>query len=232
VKYRPRSLLLLAAKHILIGLSLPVQIFWLYGHPLSEWDLVLQKLTVLNWAVILTCMTSAVLIFRTTTWALLSVPIAMITVGLNNYYVALYATDFAPLTCLLATFGFWFGQFPLITPRNWSIMTERNKQWWRTATRRKISLPISLGTEAQWAFEAKTFDVSETGVFVAMESDHLLDDFGLGPQKEIRLKIENAKGEPVFCKGQIVRRSPANGNYPAGVGIRFTEKPSRLSLAH
>lgn len=225
MKSRPITLVLLAAFNLAVALAMPLQIMILYGHPPSEWVDIANKLTPFNWLVIMVAAANASIIFKVSRIALYLTPVVFAIVALNNYFVSLYATDYSPLLAGLVVAGFAFMHWPLAMTRNLALLNDRKLHWWRTAPRRQVSLPVSLGDSRHWAFHASTFDVSESGTFVALDEAALQMHTELNHQKDFRVRLSLGGQSYLTCNAKIVRRSSENGHYPAGLGIQFESMP-------
>lgn len=83
-------------------------------------------------------------------------------------------------------------------------------------------MPITIHYEDE-SYKCTTFDISRTGMFI--KTDDLYRVFKIENNKEIELLLKIGKN-PIKIKAQVVRKSIAKGNYPAGVGIHFIKRPN------
>lgn len=222
---RPVTLILLAAFNAAVALAMPIQIMILYGHPLSEWVDIGNKLTPFNWLVILAATINASMIFKVSRLTLYLTPAVFAIVALNNFFVSLYAMDYSPLVAGLGVAVFAFMHWPLVTQTNLGLLNDRKLHWWRTAPRRQVSLPVSLGDARHWAYHANTYDVSESGVFVALDDKALELPSELSHQKDFRVRLSLGNQSYLTCDAKIVRQAHSHGRHPAGVGIQFGNMP-------
>ena len=107
MKRRPSILVVLAAVLVAIAVSMPLQIMKIYGHGFDELPAILLKLTYLNWLTIGAQLVTACLVLEASERLRYAVPVAIILVAVNNFFVGFHATDFSPWTATLATFAAW-----------------------------------------------------------------------------------------------------------------------------
>lgn len=219
MRQRPKILWIVSAGLIVTGLSLPLQAFVLYEHGLSEVISALDKLTLFNWLVVAGCFISATLVFRASSLSQFAVPALISLVAVNNYIVGHYATDFSPLAANLATVGFLFLNLPLAHPRVVEAIRRPERRWWLMAARHQVAVPILLDSRSV-SLKAETFDVSSSGAFIAWPNmDSLKGNLPL------RVCLNLGGYRQLKCYARVVRRSPAKGHYPAGIGIQFEGLP-------
>jgi hypothetical protein len=215
MRERPLPLTIVAIAYVLAALSMPVQVMFLYDHDLSEFEAALEKLTVMNWAVIAMLMMSAVLLWRGAPAAKLSLPLTILLVAVNNFFVGYYATDFSPIDTAMASAGFLLLHLPLLHPKVRALVKSPEKRWWLRAERKVKGLPVVIDGSRLRAIRAETFDISETGVFILYNRE-------MGVGDVITLKLKFGTFHQFRCQGRVVRRSDASGNHPSGVGVQFT----------
>lgn len=97
-------------------------------------------------------------------------------------------------------------------------------RWWLTPARKKIRLHLSLRLfNGSQEVTARTFDVSEGGAFVPLNStefkDSLLRHLEANTRCLIRLSLGQFKH--LDCTAKIVRRTEERGEYPSGFGLQF-----------
>jgi hypothetical protein len=213
---RPPLLTYLAFAFLLVALSLPAQIMWIYGHTFNELFAVTDKLTVLNWAVMLGCACVSYLLLGASPRLRWVAPALIAVVIVNNFFVGYYATDFSPWQCALSSCGFALLNAPLLTPKIRWLLQHPDRRWWLRAERKRVAIPIFIEGARLDSLRAQSFDISETGMFVPLESR-----VGVGDHITVRMKF--GAFSHMKCQGRVVRRGEPKGTYPAGVGIEFTD---------
>jgi hypothetical protein len=202
--------------------ALPMQIMMIYDHGATELIEVAAKISFLNWLVILTSLTSAALLLRASPWARFSVLASIAVVGMNNWFVGMYETDFSMATSQFATAFFAVLHAPLLHPKIRHLLNHPSERWWLVAKRKRVIVPIFLGGERQVVLRTETFDLSETGAFIMTPSD----DAHPGSDERITVSISLGMYSQIRCEGRVVRVVAAKGSYPAGVGIKFVDMPT------
>lgn len=212
---RPFWFIGMSVVFVLIALSFPLQIMFIYGHGVGEMGAVLNKLTVLNWLVMGGLIYCAYLVWRAEPYCRVAVPILILLVGANNAVVADYAIDYSFWTAHMATFAFAMFTLPLLAPRVQYLLMHPEKRWWLRADRRRLTIPVTIEGTRLKAIKTETFDISNTGAFVCAS-----DDLGVGDWVTLRMRLSTLS--QIRCQAVVVRRSSsAKGMYPAGVGIQF-----------
>lgn len=240
MRRRPLILPIIGMILATIALVLPMQIVWIYGHGLNEIGSVLTKMTSLNWMVVALSGVSAYLLTRASPWAMGSLPLLILTVAVNNWLVGYYATDFSPVTANLATFGFIVLHAPLLHPNIVRLLRHPEQRWWLRAERRRASVPIFIGGSRKVVFRAETFDLSESGAFIPLETvqSHASGPMStkpvaieevpathLAPEERVSICMTLGIHSQIRCQGRVIRKTDARGLYPAGIGIQFVDLP-------
>ncbi len=216
MKSRPISLTLLALLFVGLASGLPLQVMLIYGHGFNELNAVFAKLTLLNDLVIIGLLAGAVLLWRAARYTRSILAYLTGLVALNNFFVGFYATDFSPLVAGVASVGFAFVNLPLFNKRLIWLFKHPEQRWWLHAARHRVSVPVVIEGTQLPSMKSETFDLSESGVFVPMTHD-----LGIGERIDVRMTFGSLA--QVRYQGRVVRRNTAGGNYPAGVGIEFTD---------
>jgi len=213
---RPTLFLLLSAVLVVVAMSLPIQAFVIYEHPLAEWAQALGKLTSLNWVVFVGTLLAAFSIYRVSAfcpWVMLTLTVL---VGLNNFVVGYAAIDYSPEVAWLGTLVFSLLNIPLWLESTRALMIQPELRIWSQAERRRMQVPIVIDVFRKTPLKAETFDLSETGAFIPLSSANLRVD------ENISVRMTFGAFTHIRCEGRVVRRDEARGRYPAGVGIEFT----------
>jgi hypothetical protein len=157
----------------------------------------------------------AFLLWKASPLTTIAVPALVILMAINNFVVGHYATDYSAGTTALATIAFTLLNLPLMHADLRALFRDPNKRWWLRAERKRLIVPVLIEGLHADGVRARTFDLSESGVFIQNESHT-----GVGDEVTLRLKFGTLH---VFrCQGRVVRRSTPKGIYPAGVGVEFT----------
>lgn len=212
---RPKTLWLVSSGLAATGLSLPLQVFWIYENDWDEIFSVLEKLTLPNWMVVVGSLLCASLVARASSWTRVALPLLIALVAVNNAIVGYYSINYSPLVANLATVGFLALNLPLLRPSVRAVFGESRRRWWKMAPRKRVSIPILLDSRAV-TLRAETFDVSSTGAFIPWP---MLDSM----KSDLPIRVCMTLGEyrQLRCHARVVRRDCAKGRYPAGIGIQF-----------
>jgi len=230
---RPRILYLIAFLVMAAALSIPVQVFFLEEHNLSEWALVLQKISIFNWFVMAACGLSALLTINASPALRWAVPLSLVAVAWNNWIVVRLGADYNWVQALVAfalfakIHGLW------LHPAARKVLLKPRERWWLTPTRKKVRASIVLRTQFGECLTARLYNLSRTGIFVqfAMGDRELLSSLKEGQHVDIR--ILSGPLRQVQCEAEVARISGAKGVHPAGIGLRFVrcEGAARKEIA-
>ncbi len=228
MKKKPWPFLFLTLFHLIVTVSMPVQIIVLYGHSLHEWEAIFSKLTLVNWAVMAVTLFCAFLAFEAHRWVRNATLLAIVIVALNNWIVATWSTDFASWVPLLGTLVFCLVQSVLLLPDVQRVLKYPEQRWWLSAHRQRSEFPIWIETSNRQAFQSVTFDLSLSGAFIPFthvdSGGEMAEGFPVpvrrGENILVRLGLDSA--EEIACRAEVVRRSASRGRYPAGLGLRFS----------
>ena len=218
---KPKSLTFIAWSLLFVALSMPAQVFLLYGHGPQEIDLVLNKLSFLNWIVVVGAMCTAVLVERVSKWALWAVPIWMIAAGVNNAFVGYFGTDFTLTQSIIATASLVMILSPIYRSSILKLFIQPEQRWWLRAERKKIQLPICVSGSRKVSLLAETHDISSSGAFLTCDTELLTDD-------ELEIDLNFGIEKNWRCRARVARRAAPSGSYPMGIGLSFIDvKPSQ-----
>lgn len=213
MRRRPLWFTILSVVFLGIGLALPAQVMYIYGHGFEELPAVFEKLTWLNELVMAGCFVCAYLVYRASPQLNVVMPVLLGLVAVNNYFVGHAATDFSMTTATFGTLGFGLLAMPLLHPQLQWLLLHPEQRWWMRAERRRMSVPVTIeGTRLQ-PVRNETFDISETGAFVTAARDVAVGDW-----VTLRMKFGFSQFR---CQARVVRRAEARGIYPGGVGVQF-----------
>jgi hypothetical protein len=218
MRQKPWVLIFWPIIFVAIAISLPAQIMWLYGHSLSEFDAVLGKLTVFNWLVMLGLFANAFGVSQARPWVRYTLPLLILAVAMNNFFVGYVGTDFSSWTALGATIAFIGMNVPLASQELVDLFNNPARAWWREAERKEIHVPVKLDGLHDLRLKAETFDVSATGMFVPLKNEEYA---ALKDNEHVSVCLIFNRVSEFRCDGRVVRHSPGNGHYPQGIGIQF-----------
>lgn len=213
-----------------VTLSFPIQIMVLYGHSIFEFSAIWAKLTWLNLLIMFFNLTNGWLIFRASTLVVVSTPLLITTVFINNWVVAHSGIDFSMTQTIVASLGFLTLHLPLLTPSCKLVLLNPRQRWWLTAERKAIAIPVAVKPHRGSEFTATTFNLSKTGMFIPFETQVFRESSkdSLLPGKRVTLRLTLDQLWSIRCEGHVVRTALAQGNYPSGIGVQF----SAMSYPH
>jgi hypothetical protein len=213
---RPFTLTCLAGGFLFLAATMPLQVILLYGHGLSEWTAIAAKLTAFNWFVLWGFVVNAILLWRVSPLLRVTIPALIAGVVVNNWIAGYYATDFSLWTTTLGTLAFSVMNIPLLDDHVQWIMRHPERRWWIRAPRTRLAVPVLIEGAKLNSLKAETFDLSETGVFIAGAND-----VGVGDWIHVRMQFNSLA--QIRCQGRVVRRDGARGIYPPGIGVQFMD---------
>ncbi len=231
MRKRPFILTLFALVFVMVALSIPIQIMALYNHGPQDWPMVLQKITLTNWAVITICLINAVLSAQAHKALFFTLPLSVLLVIVNNFLVYRFGTDYSGMQAAIS--GLFFSVFCLGVFQKDSMKALRNPhlQWWKPAKRRQLSLPVWLEIDGKPQL-ARTVDISSTGAFLSTigedqaDTNIQLSANEAGSSLKIYLGLEERE---LAMEAEIVRfGGGGKSQLPSGIGVRFKD----MSLAH
>ncbi len=212
---RPLALTFFAIALMLIAVSIPIQ-----AGLLQDFSQLVQNITWLNVLVMALCFATAWSALRAHLSLRILLPATVATVLFNNWWVGHVALDFSMTQTSLASFGFISISGLLMEKQTLHVMKNPKLKWWDRSPRNQIEVPIVLSPWLRGAtLHKKSFDLSETGLFVQGLKEDEFVTLKLGERFEIRLHLEG-HGE-IHCTAKLVRKTQGAGLYPAGVGLIF-----------
>ena len=217
---RPKQFYFAALALMLMALSFPLQVMFLYGHHWNETGAIFSKLTWVNWLVVASFIAGSYLYFHASRLILILTPIILGLVAFNNYIVGQFAADFSLLQTSLATLGVGLVFTPLLMPSSKVVLKDPKRRWWRRSKRVNKRVSATLNPFVGEMIHAQTFDVSKSGAFVCLDGTHQeLPKVG----DTIRVSFNVNSMKKIRCEAVVVRIAEASGHYPRGMGLRFTE---------
>lgn len=221
MKHRPYFFHIMAAFFGLVAVSMPLQMVFLYHHySLFDLELVFQKLTPMNYLVMMACVFNAYLAYRVDRILLFSLPATIVLVAYNNYIVGQYGFDYQLKTTLVASILFSTVCLGFLHPQYLRILLNPQLRWWLPKIRVRHQIPVFLQTPTSDNItRLKSFDFSESGMFLT-GGENNIDRFAPGDFVDVEFKFNDLK--TIKCRAEIVRKNQNSGAYPIGLGLRFT----------
>jgi hypothetical protein len=217
MKTRPKKLRLMAGFFLSIGLSLPIQIMILYGNTPLEVRAIFAKLAPLNLLIMVLAPLAAISVYRASVLTFAIVPALVAAVLKNNWLVAEIGTNYSPVLVGLSSGLFLATTLSLMTRETRVLFSNPEKRWWLTPQRHQMARMARIRMQKDRFL--KTFDISEGGAFLTIDGKG--DDLDIGTTMPMSLILD--KGFAIQCKAEVVRKTPATGHYPKGIGVRFTD---------
>lgn len=225
MRNRPKTLLVYSLSLILVAVSMPIQILFLYAHTVSELHLAFSKLTIMNFVVMSLLMAtawSAWHVHRSFSWL---APLTVISTIINNLFVAHYGEDYSPILVHTGSLLFsFFIMAPYLNATFREILAHPGKRWWRSESRQVFMQPVTLFVGGRLITETLSFDISTGGIFL-QSPDYSY--YGLNSGDPVSVRWITPYAEAVEMNAHVVRTTEAQGRYPRGIGIRFDEKVAR-----
>lgn len=220
MKTRPKSLTFISAVLILIAVAMPIQVALLYGGTPFEPISLGTMITPLNWMVMTLSLVLAWLVYRASFGALIVSPALALAVLQNNILVADFGDEFDVLVPVAATVVFVMMMAVLYLGDNRYLFTHPRIRWWLTPTRKRTTLAAWVQMPNGKVANFKTFDLSRGGAFLSPGTEPALNDsLATGTQCVVSLSLKGFSR--IACLAEVVRNSGPQGQYPAGVGMRF-----------
>lgn len=199
-----------------LALAMPVQVMMIYDHGPTELLAIWHKLTWLNQVVMIGLLANAVLLYQVSPYLTYTIPGLIMAMIVNNYIVGYYSTDFSPYATAFATIGFLALNLPMLDTRVLWVLKHPDRRWWRRSERKQLSVPLQIEGARLNPIRTESFDLSETGMFIAGPQ-------GLGVGDWVNVKLAFDSLSQVRARARVVRKAEAKGIYPAGVGVEFVD---------
>ncbi len=212
---RPLALTIYSVVLILIAFSIPIQTGFL-----QDFSQLAQNLTWLNVVVMGLCCTLAWVSLRAH-WSLrILLPLTAATVLFNNWWVGHVGLDFSMTQASFASFGFMALNGILMEKNTLQVLKNPRLKWWDRSPRNQLEVPVVLSPWLRGpTLHKKSFDLSETGLFIQGLQPQELMSLKLGERFQIRLHIEGHS--EIYCTAKLIRKTDGAGVYPAGAGMIF-----------
>ncbi len=209
-----------------VAFSLPLQVAALYEHSLStwsEWQAIFMKLTPLNWTVMIITLLNGIFCYQALSIIKYTIPLSILVVAVNNFFVGSWGVDFSFLTTWIATVTYAVLSYSYAYTQGLQAVDQPEKQWWKIPQRHRRTYPVWMEWHGQKKLLVKTFDISKSGAFIsgiAGNANLLPQDLKLG--ESLKILIGTDEGELMMDAMVVRKENQPVGQYPAGLGIRFT----------
>lgn len=224
MRTKPTAAYVIGAILLLVAASFPAQIsYWFDHNIINEFSAILNKLTWLNYIVIAGLVFTGV---QTITANLnrLTPIILFGVVGLNNYVVGRDGGLYSMVNTMIATAFFGMALTMFVRTKLFKTLSDRKQQWWRSATRKRVQVPIRLAIQHLQKENWKTIDISSTGMFLKAENGDVLSHPKLKVGSHFPIYLED-QTSPINV--EIVRKqTDRRGRYNGGIGLRFIDLQS------
>lgn len=224
MRTKPLAAYLIGIALLFVAASFPAQISYWFGHHLfDEFGAILQKLTWLNYTVILALAFAAYQVMAASLTKMTPLILFGI-VGFNNYVVGKDGGLYSMMNTLLATAALGIMLSLFVKSKLFKVLSDKKLQWWRSAPRKRVQIPIRMAIHQLQKESWKTIDVSSTGMFLKAENEEVLNHpkLKVGSHFPIYFKDQNS---PVNV--EIVRKQKdRKGRYNGGIGLRFIDVKS------
>lgn len=204
---------------LLITLSMPLQIAFVYDISIFEPQAIFSKLTPLNYLLMGLFTWLGYATYKIDKNLFILLPFINLFVFLNNYVVGSFGEDFNVMQTTLASCFFLALTLMYYVKDHYKVISDLKNRWWLTKPRKKVSLPLTI-VGSNELIKTNSFDISETGLFALNDPDFEL--FQLPKNKVVDITI-HCGGKNLKMRGKLVRKALSKGHYPEGVGIQFDE---------
>lgn len=218
MRTRPVALYLFSICMMGVALSLPVQAIYL-----QDFENIFRMLTGLNIFIMVICAMTAVAAFKAHKSLRYLLPVAIIAVVFNNWWVGYVGFNFSIYETSFASFGFLALCSVLLEKNTFKVLCNPKLKWWDASLRSKIEIPVSLFPKLNGeVLTKKSFDISESGFFLQGLEKEELEHLNVGEKFSVCFHFNEIT--KIRCAAKIVRKSSAeNGRYPSGIGLQFEE---------
>lgn len=217
---KPKFIKFMSIVFALLAISFPVQIMFMFGYMPWEFVSIATKLTPLNYILIGFFFYASYLTYKTNKLVFIMLPFLNFFVFLNNFVVAEYGQVFTHAQTIVASTAFLLVTLSFYQKDIYNVYNDLKFRWWLTSPRFKEQMPVIISYQGE-DFRCTTFDISRTGMFI--KTDDLYKVFKIENNKDIEIKFIVGK-KSIILQAQVVRKSIAKGQYPAGIGVHFNDQ--------
>lgn len=207
-----------------IFISFPLQVIYL-----QDAESLFQSLTSLNIAVAFLCLFTAISAYNVHKTFHFLIPVTFAAVIFNNWWVGYVGLNYSLTETSVASLIFVIFCALLLEKNAFKVLRNPQLKWWNIAVRRQTEIPVSLFFSRGETLIKKSFDISESGLFLHGLETNELERLIVG--EKLNLCMHFGKILKIRCDAKIVRKNEARGIYPGGVGLRFEEMDAQIKSA-
>lgn len=232
MRHRPYLAYIGAFAFFGLAIALPLQITFLYGHSLAEFEHVIGKLSVTNWLIMGLFCVLGYLTLNISRSIIILLPISVLLVGWNNYLVGTWGYDYTAETTWIATLTYFLFSFYPLHPVFSEFLKDPKKRWWLVAPRKDVRVPVKILPIRGGKIYSQTVDLSKTGAFI--KSPFRADDTIMNLGDIIQLHLQLGTISDLRLEAEVVRSQTSDDDSPAGYGIQFRnlDYENRRTLNH
>ena len=216
MRRRPMALTFFSFVMGVIFFNLPLQAIYL-----QDFENVLQSMTWLNIIVAVFCLLTAIASYNTHKSIRFLLPTTVASVIYNNWWVGHVGLNYSATETSAASLSFVIFCTILLEPNTFKVLHNPKLKWWNVPVRKQTEIPVSLILLRGDTLMKKSFDISESGLFLQGLEKQELE--GLKIDEILTVCMHFNKILKVRCSAKIVRKAEANGIYPSGIGLQFFE---------
>jgi Tfp pilus assembly protein PilZ len=227
MKKRPLSIKLLATLFLLSPIGIVAEILYFYKIPLSHWQLAFLP-EIWTWQVVACVVLTPLMglcVWTVHSWAYVALIAFFTLVLVNDIAVVISGSSLWDLTGHIVLGG-GFVLLVLIAIRKefYAPYFNPRLRWWENAHRYvtdRIRILVKDCDSGEVVYEAKSFDISETGIFVATEHEARIGTC-------FSMDILFPNGATAQASGEIVWIHGGSDQNPPGFGCRFASTSPRF----
>lgn len=218
MRKRPLIIKVISFLYFLSPIGILLEIMLLFGISFSEITLIKE---LVNWHVILLAVWTPIVgygVWKVKGWGYYQLLAHSLFVFAGN--IILYSSDLtkSPLYIILIFNVLLVGMIIMFVRKEIKApYFNPNIRWWEQAVRfyfEGMRILVRDFSDPNLMFEAKSFDVSETGAFVATDKD-----VNIGEKYTLEMHI--TRESILYATGEIVWVNKKSGTFPVGFGCRF-----------
>lgn len=176
MKNKPLFLKIFPIGALLVAISFPLQIAYLYELNSDNMTTILSMLTPLNLLSILILSISAILVHKMHKSTYIIIPIMFAVLYINNLVVYLYGMDFSTSQILISFVLIAISLQPFYNETIKQVMNDPKQRWWLTPKRYNVRKPLIINSEGFELF-SETANISKTGLYATITEHDQLDFF-------------------------------------------------------
>lgn len=220
----PKALFLFSLCMMGVAIGLPIQSVYL-----QDFENMFQTLTLLNIFIMITSAMTAVAAFKAHKSFRYLLPITIVAVVFNNWWVGYVGFNFNLLETSAASLSFLVLCSVLLEKNTFKVLCNPKLKWWHVPLRSKIAIPVTLAPLRGPVLTKKSFDISESGFFLQGLEKEEFERLNVGEKFSVCFCFSRII--KVRCAAKVVRKCTENGSYPSGVGLQFEGLTSQIKSA-